>query len=269
MDLRAALPSGRRAVWPIGARMCSPTWSRRWFLRRTGWARHARVLDNPDPRGGPLLLAHRHEGAGLPTVLTYGHADVVLAEPLRWRAGLDPWPVTVEGDRWYGRGTADNKGQHTINLAALEQVLARPRRAARLQPDDPDRDQRGIRLARAAANSAPGTAGPCRRRADRLGRAAGGGRAADRLPRLARLGGVHAAGARCASAAYHSGNWGGLLRNPATVLASAVACLVDARGRILVPGLRPPPIPAAVRAALATIPSRRRARRPGHRRGLG
>jgi len=29
----------------------------------------------------------------------------------------------LEQDRWYGRGTADNKGQHTINLAALEQVL--------------------------------------------------------------------------------------------------------------------------------------------------
>jgi acetylornithine deacetylase/succinyl-diaminopimelate desuccinylase-like protein len=25
--------------------------------------------------------------------------------------------------RWYGRGTADNKGQHSINLATLDQVL--------------------------------------------------------------------------------------------------------------------------------------------------
>ena len=78
----------------------------------------------PRRRGGPFLIARRHEADGLPTVLTYGHADVVLAEPGRWSAGLDPWRVTVEGDRWYGRGTADNKGQHTINLAALEQVLA-------------------------------------------------------------------------------------------------------------------------------------------------
>jgi acetylornithine deacetylase/succinyl-diaminopimelate desuccinylase-like protein len=54
--------------------------------------------------------------------------------------------------------------------------------------------------------------------------------------------------------AYHSGNWGGLLRNPATVLANAVACLVDGQGRIQVPGLRPPPIPANVRAALRAIP---------------
>jgi len=81
--------------------------------RRLGAA--ACVLGNPSAVGGPLLIAHRHEGIDLPTVLTYGHADVVLAEPHRWRAGLDPWKVTVERDRWYGRGTADNKGQHTIS----------------------------------------------------------------------------------------------------------------------------------------------------------
>ena len=50
--------------------------------------------------------------------------------------------------------------------------------------------------------------------------------------------------------AHHSGNWGGLLRNPGTVLAHAIACLVDRHGSILVPGLRPPPIPDNVRAAL-------------------
>jgi hypothetical protein len=29
---------------------------------------------------------------------------------------------------------------------------------------------------------------------------------------------------------HHSGNWGGLLRNPGTVLANAIACLVDGHG---------------------------------------
>lgn len=52
---------------------------------------------------------------------------------------------------------------------------------------------------------------------------------------------------------YHSGNWGGLLANPAIVLSHAIASLVDARGRILVPGLRPPSIPTAVAAALADL----------------
>ncbi len=37
---------------------------------------------------------------------------------------------------------------------------------------------------------------------------------------------------------HHSGNWGGLLRNPGVVLASAIASMVDANGRILVEGLQ-------------------------------
>jgi acetylornithine deacetylase/succinyl-diaminopimelate desuccinylase-like protein len=41
----------------------------------------------------------------------------------RWRVGLEPWQVIQENDRWYGRGAADNKGQHAINLAALACVL--------------------------------------------------------------------------------------------------------------------------------------------------
>ena len=43
----------------------------------------ARIVDNPVAGGGPLLIARRDEDAGLRTVLTYGHADVVLAEPQR------------------------------------------------------------------------------------------------------------------------------------------------------------------------------------------
>src|SRR5690606_31998991 len=43
------------------------------------------------------------------------------------------------------------------------------------------------------------------------------------------------------------------LRNAGTVMAAAIASLVDGQGRILVPALRPPPIPANVRAALAGL----------------
>ena len=212
----------------------------------------ARVLDNPTG-GGPLLLAERHEDPALPTVLTYGHADVVPAEPLRWRAGLDPWTVTVEGDRWYGRGTADNKGQHTINLAALEQVLAA--RGGRLGFN------LKILIETGEESGSPGLSEFCARYADDLAAdlliASDGPRVAADRPTVF-LGSRGAAGftlrVRLRDRSYHSGNWGGLLRNPATVLAGALASLVNGRGEILVPGLRPPPIPDVVRTALRTIP---------------
>jgi acetylornithine deacetylase/succinyl-diaminopimelate desuccinylase-like protein len=212
----------------------------------------ARILDNPDASGGPFLVAHRHEDDGLPTVLTYGHADVVLAEAQRWRAGLDPWQVTVEQDRWYGRGTADNKGQHTINLAALEQVLAA-------------RDGRlgfnlKILIETSEESGSPGLGKFCARHREELAAdvliASDGPRVAAERPTVflgSRGSAAFTLAVRLRERSYHSGNWGGLLRNPATVLASALACLVDGRGEILVPGLRPPPVPAAVRAALATI----------------
>jgi len=220
-------------------------------VRRLGAT--TRLLENPDAAGGPLLIGHRHEADGLPTVLTYGHADVVLAEAHRWRAGLDPWRLMVEHDRWYGRGTADNKGQHSINLAALEQVL----RA---------RDGRlgfnlKIVIETSEESGSPGLAEVCARHADELAAdvliASDGPRVAADRPTVflgSRGSAVFTLRVPLRERSYHSGNWGGLLRNLATVLAGALACLVDGQGRILVPDLRPPPIPAAVREALRTIP---------------
>jgi acetylornithine deacetylase/succinyl-diaminopimelate desuccinylase-like protein len=211
----------------------------------------ARVLDNPGD-GGPLLIARRHEGDGLPTVLTYGHADVVPAEPHRWRRGLDPWLVTVEGDRWYGRGTADNKGQHSINLAALEQVLRA--RGGRLGFN------LVILIETSEESGSPGLAEFCTRHRDELSAdlliASDGPRVSAEQPTVF-LGSRGSAGFTLRVAlrdrSYHSGNWGGLLRNPATVLAAAIACLVNGHGQILVPALRTPPIPDVVRDALAAI----------------
>ena len=39
------------------------------------------------------------------------------------RSGIGPWELKQEGDKYYGRGTADNKGQHSVNMAALQTVL--------------------------------------------------------------------------------------------------------------------------------------------------
>jgi acetylornithine deacetylase/succinyl-diaminopimelate desuccinylase-like protein len=210
-----------------------------------------RIVENPVAGAGPFLLAERHEDDALPTVLMYGHGDVVPGYDAQWRAGLSPWSLTVEGDFWYGRGTADNKGQHSINIAALGQVLAA-------------RGRLGFNakwlFETGEETGSPGLRAVCE--AERTALAADVFIASDG-PRLAAARPTLFLGSRGAfnfdltvdlrEGGHHSGNWGGLIANPGTILANAIASLVDARGTILCDGLRPPPIPSNVRRALAGI----------------
>lgn len=53
----------------------------------------------------PFMLAERIEDPALTTLLSYGHGDVVFGDTANWRAGLDPWQLIEEQDRWYGRAT--------------------------------------------------------------------------------------------------------------------------------------------------------------------
>src|ERR1700754_1886875 len=73
---------------------------------------------------GPFLFAERIEDPALPTVFGYGHGDVIRGLDAGWNEGLSPWTVTEKDGRYYGRGVVDNKGQHTINIAAQAAVLA-------------------------------------------------------------------------------------------------------------------------------------------------
>lgn len=232
------------------------------WLERLGFA----VATHPNPEAGlgPILTATRAEPAG-PTVLLYGHGDTVRGLDAQWSPGLSPWVLTAAADRWHGRGTADNKGQHALNLAALEAVLAE--RGGRLGftlklvvETAEERGSGGLR-AFVAAHAALLAA-------DVL-IASDGPRVAPDVPTIATgtRGTFHfdlvAGGARAGG--VHSGHWGGLLDDPAIVLAHALACLMDRRGRILVPALRPPggAVPPAVAAALAGCPP------PGEGEGSG
>jgi acetylornithine deacetylase/succinyl-diaminopimelate desuccinylase-like protein len=69
----------------------------------------SRTYDNPFEGQGPVLLAARIEDRKLPTVLGYGHGDVVLGMEERWTKGMGPWRTARDGERLYGRGTADNR----------------------------------------------------------------------------------------------------------------------------------------------------------------
>lgn len=57
----------------------------------------------------PLLVINvpARNYSGNESVLLYGHLDK-QPEMLGWRDGIDPWASTYEGDRLYGRGSADD-----------------------------------------------------------------------------------------------------------------------------------------------------------------
>jgi acetylornithine deacetylase/succinyl-diaminopimelate desuccinylase-like protein len=211
------------------------------------------VLPNPDARGGPFLVARRVEDPALPTLLTYGHGDVVSGQDDRWSEGLQPWQLTVRGPRWYGRGTADNKGQHTINLAALAHTIAR--RGGRLGYNVT------VLLETGEEAGSPGLRQFCEQHRPLLSAdlfiACDGPRVAAARPTLflGSRGAVNfTLSVRCRDRGFHSGNWGGVLTNPAVVLSHALATLMDARGRIRVPALRPRALPEPLRAALRGLP---------------
>jgi acetylornithine deacetylase/succinyl-diaminopimelate desuccinylase-like protein len=60
------------------------------------------IFPNPRADAGPFLVARRIEGDDLPTVMTYGHGDVVAGYDTQWDNQMSPWHITKDGTRWYG-----------------------------------------------------------------------------------------------------------------------------------------------------------------------
>lgn len=199
----------------------------------------------------PFLFAERIEDPALPTIFSYAHGDVVNGFDEGWSDDLSPWAITEVDGRWYGRGVADNKGQHTVNLEALAAVLETRGRLG---------FNTKILFDMGEEMGCPGLGPVVRENAEKL--------AAELLvasdgPRLAAGRPTLFMGARGAvdivltvtrrKGGHHSGNWGGLLANPAIELTHALASIVGPKGQIRVPGWTPERMPDSVRSALAGV----------------
>ncbi|GHC72231.1 M20 family metallopeptidase [Limoniibacter endophyticus] len=205
------------------------------------------VFEN-DLAPGPFLLATRlEEGTDL-TVLQYGHGDVVAGLAEKWTAGLSPFDMQERDGVWFGRGTADNKGQHSINMAAIEAVLS-------------EKGRLGFNLKylieMGEESGSLGLEEFCSEHRDKLRAdvfiASDGPRLSLQRPTLflgARGGMSFYLEANAREHFQHSGNWGGLLSNPGIELCHAITALVDRAGRIKVKALTPGTIPGNVREAL-------------------
>ncbi len=210
-----------------------------------------RLIESPTGKN-PYLLAEYRESASVPTVLMYGHGDVVDGMAGEWRDNLDPWRTTTIDNRVYGRGTADNKGQHSINLSALRAVRAA--RGGRLGFNAKFIVETGEEI------GSPDLRQVCEQLRDELKAdlflASDGPRLAADRPTifLGCRGGIRIhLDVNLRDGSHHSGNWGGVLGNPATILASAIAALVDGNGRLLLDQLKPPRLSNQVRAMLADV----------------
>lgn len=209
---------------------------------------NCQVFENPFPDAGPVLVASRHEGDGLKTVLGYGHGDVILGQDEQWTKGKGPWITSRDGDRIYGRGTADNKVQHTINMAALKAVLnergALGFNAKFIIEMGEENGSQGLREIietnheAFSADVLVGSDGP---------------RAAIERPTLtlgSRGGVTFILKCELRDGAHHSGNWGGLIADPAIILAHALATITGPTGEIQIKDWLPPPRSEAVREVM-------------------
>jgi len=61
-----------------------------------------------ETKGHPIVYARLDRGANLPTLTVYNHLDVQPAEGPDWQT--PPFQFVKKGDRYYGRGTTDDKG---------------------------------------------------------------------------------------------------------------------------------------------------------------
>src|ERR1700722_15364275 len=203
-----------------------------------------RVLRHAKARG-PFLIGERIEDPALPTVFIYGHGDVIRGLDAGWDKGLTPWQLVEADGRYWGRGTADNKGQHTINIAALASVLA-------------VRGRLGFNakfLIEMGEETGSARLRECWAENHEL-------RAADVLvasdgPRLSSDRPTLCLGCRGAfpidftvearAGGHHSGNWGGLLSSPSIQLVHALATIVGPTGQVRIAEWVPREIPASVR----------------------
>jgi acetylornithine deacetylase/succinyl-diaminopimelate desuccinylase-like protein len=198
--------------------------------RMNGIGLHARVLETD---GNPLAYGEWLEAPGKPTVLVYGHYDVQPVDPIElWKS--PPFEGTVRDGNVYGRGAVDDKGQVLMHLAAVEAHLrTRGRLPLNVKIVVEGEEEIGSPNFDAAVE---------RYREQFVADVAVISDTAvysEDVPSLTTSlrGLVHwEIAVHGPSEDVHSGYFGGLLRNPIEALATIIAGLKDADGRVLVPG---------------------------------
>lgn len=189
-----------------------------------------RVIPTP---GNPIVYASWLHAAGRPTLIIYGHYDVLPGEPRhQWRH--PPFSPIIRNNNLHGRGAADDKGQLFSHVKALESYLktgrALPVNVKCIFEGEEEigsanlhsfvaRNKHALR-ANAAVISDTRMLAPDR---PAISYAQRGGLRAE----VEVFGPPHE---------LHSGAFGGAVHNPVLALCDIVAGLHDDQGRVTIPG---------------------------------
>jgi len=95
---------------------CAQRW--REILLESG-ADNANILPTD---GNPVVFATKFINPSYPTILVYGHYDVMPAEPLElWTS--EPFEPEIRNGKMYARGADDDKGQSFMHAKAFEYLV--------------------------------------------------------------------------------------------------------------------------------------------------
>ena len=211
-----------------------------------------KIMKDSITNNNVFLFAERFENDKFKTILTYGHGDVVLGQKNSWESGLSPYKLTVKNNRFYGRGTADNKGQHLINIKALESLLSTNKKLG---------FNCKILFEMGEEIGSPGLKEFCKNNKKILKAdvfiASDGPRISQSTPTIftGSRGGINFdLSINLRNSAHHSGNFGGILKDPSIILAHALASITDARGQINIPEWRPNSLTHDIKEILSKLP---------------
>jgi acetylornithine deacetylase/succinyl-diaminopimelate desuccinylase-like protein len=210
----------------------------------SGWPVLLGAAPGPDPAHGPDPAPH---------VLIYGHYDVQPPGPEdQWTS--PPFTPEIRDGRIYGRGSADNKGQHLAQLLGLRALRdlrgSLPCRVTVLL--DGEEEIGSPHLSEAISEHVAGLGADLAIWSD--GPVHESGRACVTLGVRGIV--IFELRAHGASRPLHSGNWGNIAPNPAWKLVSLLATMRGPDGRVLVDGFADTvtPLSHGERSALERLP---------------
>ena len=196
-------------------------------------------VDIIETGGFPLVMGRITRDPAYPTVTIYNHLDVQPADGPEWKTPPFSFSRAADGQRWFGRGTTDDKGPALTALYGARLALEEDARVNiqflwELEEEIGSPNfERGLA---AAIKGVPGRA-PFHTDSvvvsDTIWIAAGRPAIAYGLRGLMGFTVDLQTGAKD----VHSGTTGGAARNPLTELAGLIATCVDGRtGRVKIPG---------------------------------